>query len=237
MSVVSRVIWHLYAGCYDSVRHLLPYQQLHQDVLNLAAIQSADYVLDVGAGTGNSRYYCGPGAKWLLIDGSVAMLKRARRKFRADPRVSVQVIDFTEPAQQKSLKPDFTVCLSVNALYNDPDPVGQLAWLHSITTPRGRLVLAGPWRSADMSDIMKKHSELLVAQGRRPHPIWLLLANLPAYLINKWYLQPRMSGPHTCPQSQDQLESWLKSAGWHPTQITSTYAGTSFLVSASKTEE
>jgi SAM-dependent methyltransferase len=205
--------------------------------LSAADIKPFDRVIDIGAGTGNSRAYAGAGASWLLVDQIPAMLRRARRKFVDDPRVQTQRLDFTDPRERDNIVPGYSVCLSVNALYCDPDPVGHLTWLHRIAAPAARLVLAGPWQNGDMKAIIAEHRRQRIVQQHKPRIWWLLIKNLPVYLINRWYLQPRMTTVHSCPASAKQLASWLNQAGWQIMSLQSAYAGTAYLVLAHKQPE
>lgn len=49
----SSLFWDLYAKLYDTLTHLKPYQDLHNNVLNALELKGGERILDAGCGTGN----------------------------------------------------------------------------------------------------------------------------------------------------------------------------------------
>lgn len=228
-------LWSVYSRCYDSIKRLKPYEALYEWALREGGLQDSQpaplRVLDVGTGTGNARQYAGPGARWHLIDGCWPMLRRAMAKFGDDPGVSYQWLDFTSARGRAALEGRFDVLLSVNALYNEPDPVAHLAWLLEHAAPGAVLVLAGPWSNPSIEAVLDEHDRLVRRAGGRPHRLLLLLANLPALFVNL-LLQRRLRGAATAPRDEAELRGWLVASGWRGAcRVESHYGGANFAVS------
>ena len=80
-----RSFWNLYAFFYDSLRHLLPYQELMARAVKALNIKKDGLrILDAGCGTGNFAEFLAKSINHKVcldaVDASSVMLKRARKK-------------------------------------------------------------------------------------------------------------------------------------------------------------
>lgn len=110
----------------------------------LAALRPADFVLDVGCGTGSSALpaakLVGPKGRVLGIDLAANMLERAREKVAAD---RLDNVEFRRADMMAIGEPDgqFDAVICVFSIFFVPDMERQITELWRMLRPGGRLVV------------------------------------------------------------------------------------------------
>ncbi len=145
---MPRLLWNLYARCYDRITGLLPYQEMLDEVVGALEVSPGMRVLDAGCGTGAladrlaERH---PDIELVAVDWSPAMLERARTR-RAWPAT----FTFVEGSIDDVLADDergFDRIASVNVIWTLPDPQRTFAQMTRRLRDGGRMVHATPtWR-------------------------------------------------------------------------------------------
>lgn len=176
---MARLLWDLYARCYDSITALVPYQELLDDVVSTLDLAPGMRVLDAGCGTGAlaerilARH---PDVELTGIDMVPAMLARAQSR-RTWPS-SVRFIDGTidDVLGREGLL--FDRIVSVNVLWTLPDPQRTLAAMAARLADTGRMVHATPsWRFRAPAIVWRHVRAVVGGVG------WRLLLGLPALAL------------------------------------------------------
>lgn len=170
-----RKFWDWYALIYDSLRHLLPYQELLGQTVKALNIKEDNMrILDAGCGTGNValalKKVSLPHIRWEGIDFSEAMVARAKAKLRLTPWASVKKGNLNEPLPYSHASFDRIVCL--NALYAVSDPRAILKEFSRVLTFGGILVLANPRKNPSIKDVISSHcTSIQGITGRRKYAL------------------------------------------------------------------
>jgi SAM-dependent methyltransferase len=142
---MAKLLWNLYARCYDSITALAPYQEMLDEVVAALEVAPRMRVLDAGCGTGvlaeRLARAC-PDIDYLGVDLSSSMLAQARAR-RAWPASFA----FVEGNFDQLLASDgagFDRITSVNVIWTLPDPRGTLARMTAGLRPAGRMVHTTP---------------------------------------------------------------------------------------------
>lgn len=142
---MSKVLWNVYAHCYDAIAGLDPYRDMLDEVVGALALAPGMRVLDAGCGTGalaeRAARLC-PGVEWVGVDLSGGMLKRARaRQPWPDGFAFVEapLDDFLDREPGR-----FDRIASVNVIWALPDPQGTLLRMANALGPAGRMVHTTP---------------------------------------------------------------------------------------------
>jgi len=150
--------WDVYATCYDTLRHLTPYQQLLTQTESKLNLCPNDSLLDVGCGTGNLLQQLADrhsNSDLVGIDFSPNMLDCARTRCR-DSEISLVRAD----VNQSLPWPDgsFSRVVSVNALYSLVDPESTIREIGRVLKPEGEVVVVTPKKGFDNGLILKAHA-------------------------------------------------------------------------------
>jgi SAM-dependent methyltransferase len=142
---MARVLWNLYALCYDAIVGLAPYQDMLGEVVEALDLAPGMRLLDAGCGTGAlaervaAKY---PGVELLGVDLSTTMLKRARAR-----RPWPTCFSFVEGDIDEVLANDsrvFDRIASVNVIWTLPDPQRTFALMTRALAAGGRMVHTTP---------------------------------------------------------------------------------------------
>jgi len=164
-SQIKRIIWAPYAYLIDFCLFLLPFQMLMEDIFVHLELNNDHQVLDAGSGTGNICRFVwhkvNGQIKLTGVDFSLAMLKRAKKKCRAE------VIHFEQADLNKSLPfPNnfFDAIFSCHVLYNLSDPHFTVAEFQRVLKPRGRLVIVTP-QTNNPANVLAEHFSMIWRQS------------------------------------------------------------------------
>ena len=145
---MTKLLWNLYALCYDAITGLAPYQDMLDEVVCALGISPGMRVLDAGCGTGalaDRLATACPEIELLAVDLSPGMLRRARAR-----RIWPAPFTFVEDNLDDVLAHDqrgFDRIASVNVIWTLPDPQQTLARMASRLRQSGRMVHTTPrWR-------------------------------------------------------------------------------------------
>jgi SAM-dependent methyltransferase len=142
---MAKLLWNLYAQCYDSITALLPYQEMLDQVVSALEVAPRMRVLDAGCGTGvlaeRLAVTC-PDIEYLGVDLSSSMLAQARAR-RPWP-ASFAFVDGNLDEVLANDGAGFDRIASVNVIWTLPDPRGTLLRMTAGLRPGGRMVHTTP---------------------------------------------------------------------------------------------
>jgi len=235
---MPRLLWNLYARCYDRITGLLPYQQMLDDVVIALDLRPGMRVFDAGCGTGalaERLVAKHPDIDLVAVDLSSAMLKRARARCAWPASFS-----FVEGNIDDVLAGDergFDRIASVNVIWTLPDPQRTFDHMAARLRDGGHMVHTTPsWRFRAHA-IVWQH--LL---GHRGWARWRALLGLPvlavAGLLNLLLVAQSMllaSAPRASKRwNAEGLAELLRAAGTPSKSIRSCYAGQDLLLVCEK---
>jgi tRNA (cmo5U34)-methyltransferase len=191
------------APTYDADRaQLIPcYHHLYQSAIDLIP-ESADHILDLGAGTGllsvwiRQRF---PTAHLHLIDNSAPMLDRARERFSTDQETVFQLGDYTTCVWGS----EYDAIVSALSIHHLDNPAKQalFARIFAALRPGGVFINAeqvlGP-----TSDLEARYKQLWLAQVRAA-------GATPTQIADSLFRQQE----DLCASVEDHL-TWLRAAGF-----------------------
>jgi SAM-dependent methyltransferase len=235
---MPKLLWNLYARCYDRITGLLPYQEMLDEVVSALDLRPGMRVFDAGCGTGALAERLAashPDIEVVAADLSPAMLTRARTR-RAWP-ASFTFVEGNIDDVLASDERGFDRIASVNVIWTLPDPQRTFAGMTARLRDGGRMVHTTPsWR-------FRAHA--IVWQHLRGHKGWArlrALAGLPvlalAGLLNLLLVAQSMvfaRAPHASKRwHADGLADLLRAAGTPPGTIRPCYAGQDLLLVCEK---
>lgn len=235
---MPKLLWNLYALCYDAVTRLLPYQEMLDQVVDALEVAPGMRVLDAGCGTGvlaeRLAKAC-PDIELVGVDHSSAMLARARAR-RAWPGS----FTFVEQDIDRSLAADaagFDRIASVNVIWTLPDPQATLALMTAGLRPGGRMVHTTPRFSFRAHVIVWRHLRgqkgWALARALLGLPVLLCAGLLNLLLVAQSALLAR--APRARQRwHEDGLVALLREAGAEPRPVRPCYAGQGYLIVAER---
>ena len=145
---MPRLLWNLYARCYDRITGLLPYQEMLDEVVTELDLRPGMRVLDAGCGTGalaERLAAAHPDIELVAADLSPAMIKRART--RQTWPGSYTFIEGNIDDVLASDERGFDRIASVNVIWTLPDPQRTFTGMTARLRRGGRMVHTTPsWR-------------------------------------------------------------------------------------------
>jgi SAM-dependent methyltransferase len=142
---MPRLLWNLYALCYDTIAGLVPYQDMLDDVVRGLELAPGMRVLDAGCGTGALAEHVArtcPAVELVGVDLSPTMLKIARGKRPWPPGFT-----FVEGNIDEFLAGDtlgFDRIASVNVIWTLPDPQATFERMSKALRAGGSMAHATP---------------------------------------------------------------------------------------------
>ena len=235
---MPKLLWNLYARCYDRITGLLPYQEMLDEVVAALDVRPGMRVLDAGCGTGAladrlaTRH---PDIELVAADLSPSMLKRARTR-RAWP-ASFTFVEGNIDDVLASDERGFDGIASVNVIWTLPDPQRTFTGMTARLRDGGRMVHTTP------SWDFRAHA--IVWQHLRGHRGWArlrALGGLPVLalvgLLNLVLVAQSMLVARAPRASKrwhaDGLAELLRAAGAPPKTTRPCYAGQNLLLVCEK---
>ena len=151
--------WNLYARCYDSVYHLMPYRKLLWDAYQALDLKPGMKVLDAGCGTGNFELFISeknpPPIEVKAVDFSPVMLSKAQNKCKHLDYINFKQADLNQELEY----PDdsFDRILNINTLYALRDPYFTLDEFARVLKPEGSMVVTSSKPDFRFSPIVRDH--------------------------------------------------------------------------------
>lgn len=170
------MFWNLYAWVYDTVRLLVPYQEMIDRVTSLVVLSCKNKlasVLDAGCGSGNlllavKKSYVGyPCPELTGVDASERMLHKAHQKVGS---ATLRNVDLTLPLDFAD--ETFNAVTSINVLYALPKD-RQLECFNEllrVTKPGGVVCVVVPKQGANPKTVLRSH----LARRGLIHTAWIL---------------------------------------------------------------
>jgi SAM-dependent methyltransferase len=231
---MPKLLWNLYAHCYDAITELGPYEDMLSEVVDALALSPGMRVLDAGCGTGALAERvldrC-PGVELVAVDLSPSMLARAR-----DRRAWPPTWRFVEGTIEEVLASDangFDRVASVNVIWTLPDPRGTFARMAGGLRPDGRMVHTTPrWRFGPhailWSHLRRRRGWSLVrALARLPLLALAGLLNLVLVAQSLWLARGPNAGKRWHAEGLAEL---LREAGVPAQTMRPCYAGQGYLL-------
>jgi Methylase involved in ubiquinone/menaquinone biosynthesis len=237
---MPKLLWNLYALCYDRIVELLPYQEMLDEVVTALDLSPGMRVLDAGCGTGALAERLAakhPDIELVAADLSPSMLKRARA--RRDWPASFKFVEGNIDDVLAGDERGFDRIASVNVIWTLPDPQRTFALMTARLREGGRMVHTTPsWRFRAPA-IVWRH-----IHGHRGWARLRSLLGLPvlalAGLLNLFLLAQSMLLARAPRASKrwhaDGLAELLRAAGAPPRAVQPCYAGQDVLLVCEKEE-
>jgi SAM-dependent methyltransferase len=231
---MPKLLWNLYAHCYDAIAELGPYRDMLDEVVDELDLSPGLRVLDAGCGTGAlaervlDRY---PDVELVGVDMSPSMLGRARGRRTWPPawRFVEGTIDGVLAADERG----FDRIASVNVIWTLPDPRRTLARMAGALRPGGRMVHTTPrWRFAPHAILwshLRRHRGWPLLRALARLPLLALAGLLNLILVAQSVLLAR--GPQAGKRwHAEGLADLLREAGVPAETMRSCYAGQGHLL-------
>ena len=138
--MLNKNFWTKYFSVYDYLNHLIPYQELMDDVIKNLDIKRNELILDIGCGTGNIAFLLNNfGVRMVGIDSSLEGINKCRKKI---PAMEVIQGDIKEALPFKDNY--FDKVLTVNTLYtiDISKRLGLMKEIYRVLKPEGKIVIA-----------------------------------------------------------------------------------------------
>ena len=192
----EELFWDLYAKLYDNLSGLLPYREEMREIVHeveclLASQRGSDdatgsepvlSLLDAACGTGymlDKLSQVTTGVRYVGVDRSKAMLKRASRRMQAC-RPAKLLLDADLDGKLPFPDESFDVVSSVNTLYALRDPDAFLAEVRRVLKPCGTALIVNPWKPK-LLPIWREHFATL-AEWRDERECLRTVLLLPSFL-------------------------------------------------------
>jgi len=233
----ENLFWDIRSWFYFSLRHLMPYKQLLEDIIQKLEIKPNQYILDAGCGIGNLENVIIQkkisNLKIKAIDFSRKMLTQAWTKIKDTHNVH---IDFFQTDLDNPLPYEdetFHRIVSSNVIYALDNPYFTIKEFYRILRTGGRLVLVTPRPEFSGAKIIINHFRLSKGLEKIKNliifPLFLLLV-LPFEIIISVKFMRGIYHRFT----KKELERLLSSANFKNIKINFSYAGQNFLIVANK---
>ncbi len=239
-TAMPRLLWNLYARCYDRITRLLPYQEMLDDVAGALDLRPGMRMLDAGCGTGALAERLAakhPDIELVAADLSPAMLKRARKRISWPPSFK-----FVEGNIDDILAGDergFDRIASVNVIWTLPDPQRTFALMTARLRNGGRMVHTTPNFRLRAHAIVWRHLRGLGSRDL-PRALFGLPVLVLAGLVNLILLAQSMLFARTPRASKrwssEGLAEFFRAAGAPPRETRGCYAGQNVLLVCDKDE-
>lgn len=158
-SARTDLFWNIYARCYDSIYHLMPYRQLLWDCLEALDLRPGMKLLDAGCGSGNFELFMAEkGIKDVVIEAvdlSRVMLAKAKNKCENLLTINFTKHDLNKAFNFKSDSFDRIICNNVLYTVNNPETL--LQTFHDLLKPGGRMVVSDPLPNYKKANLFKDH--------------------------------------------------------------------------------
>jgi SAM-dependent methyltransferase len=235
---MPKLLWNIYAHCYDAISGLSPYQEMLDEVVTALELAPGMRVLDAGCGTGvlaeRLATTC-PDIELVGVDLSSSMLARARGR-----RTWPTSFTFLEGNIDDLLAKNparFDRIASVNVIWTLPDPRGTLAAMTAGLRPGGRMVHTTPRFSFRAQVIVWRHLRAqkgwALVRALLGLPVLLFAGLLNLALVVHSALAAR--GPQARQRwHQDGLVALLRDVGAVPRLVRPCYAGQGHLLVAER---
>ena len=236
--------WEIYSYFYSlSLRNLVPYRRLLEDLSGALDIKEGESILDAG---------CGPGlvikkiieenkGKRISITGldlSSRMIKHAQRRCKNFSNVKLQVADLNRNLEFPDSFFDKVVCS--NTLYALENPRRVIFEFYRVLKQGGAVIIANPKPNAGEKELIRQHITALNKLTPLYKKIYCILVSLlliPVDLvvitINKAILEKGKSREYHFLDKED-LHEILSEVGFKSIDISSCYADQNWLVRAEK---
>lgn len=238
-----RKFWNWYALIYDSLRHLLPYQELLKQTIEALNIKEDNVrILDAGCGTGNLTLALAKSVPHRIfldgIDASPAMLKRAEKKSKKLPWAHYQERDLDQSVPYSNEAYDSIVSLNVMYAAQNHEKILQEFW--RILKFGGLIILVNPLKSLKISDVLKAHLRMMYTAGHRQMVISFIktLFILPqlfmVILLNLIFIKKQASYGAYHFFNDAELENLLTRSGFRTLRKEFAYGNTAVFIVATK---
>jgi SAM-dependent methyltransferase len=231
---MPKLLWNLYALCYDAITNLGPYRDMLDEVAAELALAPGMRVLDAGCGTGalaaRLLERC-PDIELVGVDLSPSMLTRART--RAAWPASFRFVEGAIDDITRASPGSFDRIVSVNVIWTLPDPLRTFTGMAAALGPNGKMVHTTPrWRfgaHAVLWSHLRRRRGWGLVRALLGLP-WLGLAGLlNLALVAQSVLLARGAQARKRWQAEG-LALLLGEAGTPPTTVRSCYAGQGYLL-------
>lgn len=236
--------WEIYSYFYSlSLRNLLPYRSLLEDLNNMLHVEEGESILDAGCGPGlviEKVLEENKGEKISItgIDINRRMIRHAHRRFNKLSNVKLQFGDLNRSLEFPDNSFDKVICS--NTLYALEQPNTAISEFHRVLKPAGAVVIANPKPNAAEDALIREHISALNRLTPFHKKIYHILVsvlltpvNLVVIAINKVIVGKGRRGRYHF-LTEESLQRILQQVGFTNIQIGSCYADQNWLVRAQK---
>jgi ubiquinone/menaquinone biosynthesis C-methylase UbiE len=236
--------WEIYSYFYSlSLRNLLPYRSLLEDLNDTLQPRKGESILDAGCGPGliiEKVLQENKGREISItgIDIDRTMIRHAHDRCQKLSNVKLQFADLNRSLEFPDNSFDKVICC--NTLYALEQPAIAISEFHRVLRPGGAVVIANPKPNASQDALITEHisalNKLTPFRKKAYHILVSLLltpVNLAVMAINKIIIEKGRRGRYHFLTEED-LQTILQEVGFTNIQIVSCYADQNWLVRAEK---
>jgi ubiquinone/menaquinone biosynthesis C-methylase UbiE len=236
--------WEIYSCFYDlSMRNLLPYRRLLEDLNSTLEIKGRENILDAGCGPGFViekviKENAGRRISVVGLDSSKTMIKRARRRCRIFSNVKLQIADLNRNLEFPDNSFDKVLCS--NTLYALQNPQRVISEFCRVLKPGAAMIIANPKPNAGEKELIREHltalNRLTPIRNKIYHifiSLLLIPINLVVITINKVIIEKGKSKEYHF-LDKEHLQEILQEVGFKNIQTRSCYADQNWLIRAEK---
>jgi len=153
--MLNQKFWERYFRVYDTLKLLIPYQELLETICQELKIKKEERVLDAGCGPGNLTIKIKQaGGQVVALDNCKEALRAVQKK---DPEIKTVLADLTKNLPFPNNYFDKIVCNNVLYVMPKKQRLHTMREFYRVLKPKGKIVVSNPVKKANPVKIYLAH--------------------------------------------------------------------------------